>query len=155
MSKQTRTDKVFKGIFIFIGIGMLSSFFIDAAKEKSGVKITSNSETKSASKIKQSDTTGCTERVGVLRSGSPYVPVFKTEKFLDEYSHLVAKEDQLGFVTMCREGKVYMDVKKDTPVRFLSGSGLFGSSEVEVRILEGTHRGASGWVFSEWYQCKD
>ena len=150
MAKRSCTDNVFKVVFIFIGLGMVTSFFIDAAKEKAGVKPTPEPETRSASK-----SYGCTEKTGVLRSGSPYVPVFKTEKFLDEYSDIVAREDHLGFVTMCREGKVYMDVKKDTPARFLKGSGLFGSEMVEVRILKGTHRGVSGWVFSEWYQCED
>lgn len=85
--------------------------------------------------------------VGHLKStgGASFSMVARTKADWEEFSKLISARDTDGMQLMVLQDKLMM-VDGGTKVRVLSIDTWAGTSE--VRILQGKHYGASGWVFS-------
>ncbi len=107
---------------------------------------------------------GCQKAKGKLVSnGFRNVSIFREEHLIDEYRRrvvnaavggLIPEVDQNAFRKQLGLGRIYFAVPTNTPVKLLRRSNQ-GITKVEVMIIEGPHKGKSGWVEPREYGCDD
>jgi len=78
-------------------------------------------------------------------TGAGGVPVSKTLETYDKATEYVISGDTLGYQNLKLSGDVFT-VQSGTSVTVIDSK----ISKIEVRVLEGTHQGKSGWVLYDW-----
>jgi hypothetical protein len=82
---------------------------------------------------------------GTLQSGGELVPVAITDSDFKEWMKAIVAKDQQGQTLLISSGKI-MFVKSGSGVLVIDTDWL----ERKVRILDGDHKGKSGWVLYEY-----
>jgi hypothetical protein len=75
------------------------------------------------------------------------ITVARTEEAFDQFLRASARRDTQGQMELALSGEVFL-VPNGTRVLVLD----YGFAKHQVRLLDGPHAGASGWVPREWVQ---
>ena len=107
---------------------------------------------------------GCKRSEGKLFAPSfSKVSVYKNERFFEEFDNLItvcligdmwAPKDEARYWKAVDKGMFFFSVPVNTKVRF-SNSLREDYSRIKVTVLEGRHKGRSGWIRSNEYGCED
>lgn len=99
----------------------------------------------SITKSQTSDKTVLAGEEGILDNGIDISSVAVTKEALNELNKAANAKDEIGYEQIFLQGNAFL-VKSGTSVLVLDNDVF----TVKVRILEGEHRGKSGWVPYEW-----
>jgi hypothetical protein len=144
-----KSDLIWMSIYAVIGIAFVVGGIYTTIKDDESERLRSE---------------GCQKAKGRLVSnGFRNVSIFREEHLIDEYRRqfvnaavggLIPEADQNAFRKQLGLGRIYFAVPTNTPVRLLERSTQ-GNPKVEVMIIEGPHKGKSGWIEPFQYGCDD
>lgn len=110
-----------------------------------------------ADRAAQSSRSDCTATVGDVvqirsEADDPRVSVARTQEARERMTEAVAAQDLEGYERIVYSGQAFR-VEQGTRARVIDVGGFMMATQTKVRILEGSHRGASGWIPPSWARC--